>query len=76
MELPGAQGVPLKELDDSGVRQVCSQIGRRLNKLFSDLGEDDEIHLSAFSLVRESKKVRYDSGKSDMATFYSFLPAA
>ena len=76
IELPGAQGMPLKELDDSGVRQVCSQIGRRLNKLFSDLGEDDEIHLSAFSLVRESKKVRYDSGKSDMATFYSFLPAA
>ena len=76
IELPGAQGVPLKELDDSRVRQVCSQIGHRLNKLFSDLGEDDEIRLSAFSLVRENKKVRYDSGKSDMATFYSFLPAA
>ena len=76
IELPGAQGMPLKELDDSGVRQVCSQIGRRLNKLFKDLGEDDEIRLSAFSLVRETKKVRYPGGNSDMATFYSFMPAA
>ena len=76
IELPGAQGMPLKELDDSGVRQVCSQIGRRLNKLFKDLGEDDEIHLSAFSLVRETKKVRYPGGNSDMATFYSFMPTA
>ena len=46
MELPGAQGIPLHKLDDNGTRQVCSQIGRRFNKLFSDLGEDDEIHLS------------------------------
>ena len=76
IELPGAQGMPLKELDDSGVRQVCSQIGRRLNKLFKDLGEDDEIRLSAFSLVRETKKVRYPGGNSDMATFYSFMPTA
>ena len=68
--------MPLNELNESGIRQVCSQIGRRFNKLFSDLGEGDEIRLSAFSLVRESKKLRYKSGKSDMATFYSFLPVA
>ena len=55
---------------------IFSQIAEELVKTATDLGEDDEIHLSAFSLVRESKKVRYDSGKSDMATFYSFLPAA
>ena len=76
MELPGTCGTPLRELNEIGIRQVCSQIGRRLNKLFSDLGEDDEIHLSAFSLARESKKMRYPSGKTEMATVYCFSPAA
>ena len=76
MELPGACGIPLNKLDDNGIKQVSSQIGRRFTKLFNDLGEDNEIQLTDFALTRESKKMRYPSGKTDMAIVYCFSPAA
>ena len=76
MELPGACGIPLNKLDDNGIKQVSSQIGRRFTKLFNDLGEDNEIQLTDFALTRESKKMRYPSGKTEMAIVYCFSPAA
>ena len=65
----------MEKLDERKINYDNGHLVAELNLGFW-LGEDDEIHLSAFSLVRENKKVRYPSGKSDMATFYSFVPAA
>ena len=63
--------MPLNELNESGIRQVCSQIGRRFNKLFSDLGEDDEIRLSAFSLVYLELYTDYSTGAEGTGDLYS-----
>jgi hypothetical protein len=58
-------------LDAKGRSQVCSQLGRRLSKVYKQFDDDNEIVLGEMVFRREMRKETYASGKSEMACYYT-----
>lgn len=72
VELSGSMGMSLEDLDEKGKGQVCSQIARKLAKIFKHFGSERELSVGEIKVIRQQRKVTYASGKSEVATVYAF----